>query len=58
MVQDMVLELKYGQTEPSTKVSGGSIRLTVRENSGMLMATSMKDFGKMTKQMDSVSMSM
>ena len=42
----------------STKVNGASTKRTAKVNSGMQTEMFMKDFGKMTKQMVTVSMSM
>lgn len=42
---------KFGLMEPDTKGFGEKIRLTEKENSGMLMETYLRENGRMTKQM-------
>lgn len=51
MELDMAQVPKFGLMEQSTKESGDTTRLMVKENSGMLMAMFMKVFGKMIKLM-------
>ena len=45
----MAMAFKFGKMVLSTKETGCSIKLVVRENSGMLMEIFSKDNGKMTK---------
>ena len=48
----MAMVSKSGKMEPSTRVTGSSIRLVAKENSGMLTAMSLKENGSMIKPMD------
>lgn len=50
----MDMENRSGQTEPSTRATGKTIKLTVRVNFGMLMVTSLTANGKTIKLMDMV----
>jgi hypothetical protein len=43
---------KYGQMVENMKVSGKTVRHVVKASSGMLMGISMKDSGRMIRQMD------
>ncbi len=54
----MVQVFKYGLIMLDMKVSGERIKLTVVENSGMLMGISMRVSGKTIKQTVMVSMFM
>ena len=49
--------VKSGQTMLSTKVNGAKIKQMAVENSGMLMVTSMRENGRMTRPMVSASTS-
>ena len=51
MSKDMVRVRRYGQMELNTKVNGLTTKLMEKENSGMLMVTSMMVIGLMIRQM-------
>jgi len=52
MVSDTDQEPKFGQTEPSTRESGETTKLTERENSGTQTETCMMVTGKMIRPTD------
>ena len=51
MTKDTVQAFKFGQMEPSMRVSGKKIRPVVRVSSSTLTVTNMKENGKQTNHM-------